>query len=535
MSSPTIIASHPDALSTSPGTQNSGLALIPQPTQLRMGVGHFILDKTVALIADSPAAQDVIELLRASFHRLSGIELSEANAIANGHVIALYSDGDYAPESYRLEVSSQRIEIRASDSSGFFYGVQTLLQCIPFDAPESPTQWAIPCLTIEDAPRFSWRGLMLDSSRRYHAPSFMKRFIDLMAFHKFNRLHWHLIDDQGWRIEIDKYPELTTVGAWRTKTRVGLEDNATEAAYDGKPHGGSYSKAELHELVAYAQARGITIIPEVEMPGHATAALAAFPHLSCTGGPFEVSTRWGIHEEVFCAGNDAVFRLLEDVLEEVIEIFPSTFIHVGGDECRKTRWKTCPKCQQRMKDEGLADENELQSWFVQHFDKFLNARGRRLIGWDEILEGGLAQNAAVMSWRGEEAGIEAAMAGHDVVMAPHRKTYLDYYQSDNRSSEPLSIGGFLPLEKIYENGIIPEGLDAAHEHHVLGGQGQLWTEYMPRTDNVEYMAYPRACALSEILWSNPQPRDFTEFSARLRQHLRRLDRLDVNYRPLDAP
>jgi hexosaminidase len=288
----------------------------------------------------------------------------------------------------------------------------------------------------------------------------------------------------------------------------------------------------LRELVTYAAHRGITIVPEIEMPGHAQAVLAAYPQFSCTGGPFEVSPRWGIRDDVFCAGNNEVFRFLEDVLEEILEIFPSQFIHVGGDECPKVRWKECSKCQQRMQTEGLSDEHELQSWLVRHFDSFLQERGRRLIGWDEILEGGLAKNAAVMSWRGEEGGIAAAQSGHDVVMVPHGQTYLDYYQSEDHEVEPLSIGGYLPLEKAYAYKPIPDSLSPEQAGRVIGGQGQLWTEYMPHPEHIEYMAYPRACALAEALWSTA-PRHYEEFLPRLKTHLRLLDRLNINYRPLD--
>lgn len=505
-------------------------SIIPRPLEIEAGQGTFQLSHDTLIQSDTPLAHDAMHWFVGQFTAQSGISLQQSETRTSGS-ISLRLGSDLSPENYVLSVQPEGIEIRASEPSGFFYGLVSLLQCVPFESPVGVGQWQLPALEIRDAPRFGWRGLMLDSARHFQPVSWVKKFIDVMALHKFNVLHWHLTEDQGWRIEIDKYPALTSVSAWRKQSRVGHELKGSEADFDGRPHGGFYSKVELREVVAYAAARGITIIPEIEMPGHATAVLAAYPDLSCAGGPFEVSPKWGIFDDVFCAGNDDVFRFLEDVLEEVLEIFPSQFIHVGGDECHKTRWKECPKCQERIKAEGLADENELQSWFVRHFDTFLSARGRRLIGWDEILEGGLAQNAAVMSWRGEEGGIAAAKAGHDVVMAPHEQTYLDYYQTSNREGEPLSIGGDLPLAKVYEYQPIPRALSAEEAGHVLGGQGQLWTEYMPRPESVEYMAFPRACALAEALWSSPQPRDFDEFRLRLRPHLRLLDRLNINYRP----
>ena len=374
---------------------------------------------------------------------------------------------------------------------------------------------------------------MLDSARHFQPVAWIEKFIDAMALHKFNVLHWHLADDQGWRIEIERYPALTSVSAWRAQSRVGHEIGAAPDAFDGRPHGGFYSQTELRDMVEYARQRGVTIVPEIEMPGHASAVLAAYPELACADGPFKVEARWGIFDDVYCAGNDETLRFLENILDEVMAIFPSQFIHIGGDECYKTRWKECPKCQARIQNENLADEDELQSWFVRHFDEYLNARGRRLIGWDEILEGGLARHAAVMSWRGEAGGIAAARAGHDVVMAPHGSTYFDAYQSADRDGEPLAIGGCLSLEAVYSYEPIPAQLDAATATHVLGAQAQLWSEYLPDTFHLEYMAFPRACALAERLWSASATHDFADFESRLRHHLRLLNRLNVNYRALD--
>ena len=504
---------------------------IPQPQQLQRRDGTCSISPSTQIHVRCDAARDAAQWFGDALYRLGGVRLASGNNATDS--IKWVEKNDMARESYALCVAPGGVEICAGDAGGFFYGAVSLLQCVPFDAPAAPGQWKLPALQIEDAPRFGWRGLMLDSARHFQPVSWVKKFIDVMALHKFNVLHWHLADDQGWRIEIKRYPALTSVSAWRKQSRVGHEIGAAPDAFDGKPHGGFYSQDELRDVVSYAQSRGITIVPEIEMPGHASAVLAAYPHLSCAGGPFEVEARWGIFDDVYCAGNDATLHFLEDVLEEVLEIFPSRFIHIGGDECHKTRWKECPKCQARIQSQNLADEDELQSWFVRHFDAFLSARGRRLIGWDEILEGGLAPRAAVMSWRGEEGGVAAAKAGHDVVMAPHQSTYFDYYQSSQRANEPLSIGGDLSLEKVYAYEPIPGALTTEEARHVLGGQGQLWSEYMPDTHHLETMAFPRACALAERLWGAPENRDFAEFSARLRNHLRLLDRLGVNYRALD--
>jgi hexosaminidase len=358
---------------------------------------------------------------------------------------------------------------------------------------------------------------------------FIKKFVDLLALHKYNIFHWHLTDDQGWRIEIKQYPKLTEIGSQRAATPIP----ADRRQLDGKPYGGYYTQEEIKAVVTYAQERFITVVPEIEMPGHAVAALASYPELGCRGAGYEVRTTWGIAKDVFCAGNDAVFTFLENVLTEVLALFPSEYIHVGGDECPKDRWQECPKCQARIQAEGLADEHELQSYFIQRIERWLNAQGRRLIGWDEILEGGLAPNATVMSWRGSQGGIEAANAGHDVVMSPTTHCYFDYYQSQDQANEPPAIGGFLPLEKVYSFNPLPEEIAPDQAHHILGGQGNVWTEYLPRQEQVEYMTYPRATALAEVVWSEPARRDYDDFLARLEPHLRRLASLKVNYRQLD--
>jgi len=436
-------------------------------------------------------------------------------------------------EAYTLEVTQTGVDIRARTPRGVFYGVQTLRQLLPIaiekDTLNEGAEWSIPFITIKDAPRFGWRGLHLDVGRHFFDVTFVKKFIDTMALYKFNVFHWHLTEDQGWRIQIKQYPKLTRVGAKRTQTPIP----ASRQQGDGVPYEGHYTQKQIREVVEYAAARYITVVPEIEMPGHALAALASYPKLGCVGEGYEVRTSWGIAEDVFCAGKEETFTFLENVLTEVLDLFPSEFIHIGGDECPKVRWENCPHCQARIEAEGLADEYELQSYFIRRIERFLNEHGRRLIGWDEILEGGLAPNATVMSWRGSAGGIDAANAGHDVVMSPTTHCYFDYYQSENHASEPPAIGGYLPLETVYEFNPIPEDIAPDKAHHVLGGQGNIWTEYIPTTDQLEYMAYPRALALAEAVWSYPQQRDFADFRPRLTEHLGRLDALGVNYRALD--
>jgi hexosaminidase len=373
--------------------------------------------------------------------------------------------------------------------------------------------------------------MMLDVARHFMPKEFVLKFIDLVAFHKMNSLHLHLTDDQGWRIEIKKYPRLTEVGAWRDETLVGHSSQKPHR-FDGKRHGGFYSQDDIREIVDYAAQRYVTILPEIEMPGHAQSAIAAYPELGTTGRPLPVLTYWGVNPNIFNA-NEETIVFLQNVLTEVLDLFPSPFIHVGGDEAVKEQWERSPEAQARIAELGLEDEHELQSYFIKRMDSFLAERGRRLIGWDEILEGGLAPGATVMSWRGVKGGIEAAKAGHDVVMAPTTHTYLDYYQSRDKEKEPLAIGGFLPLEKVYSFHPIPRQLTKEEAKHVLGAQAQLWAEYIPNPEHMEYMAFPRMVALSECVWTPKEKKDFDDFKNRLKTHLQRLDVLDVNYRPLD--
>ena len=444
-------------------------------------------------------------------------------------------------EGYRLSVTPARITIRAFRPAGAFYAVQTLRQLLPPDnfrqAPVAGVSWTVPAVQIEDRPRFQWRGAHLDVSRSFMPKEFVKKYIDLLALHKLNRFHWHLTDDQGWRIEIKKYPLLTTVGAWRRNSLVGVQHNyadSTQWVYDNVPHGGFYTQDDVREVVAYAKARFITVVPEIEMPGHAQAAIAAYPWLGNTGAQLDVLAHWGVDENIMNPSDSAI-HFMQDVLTEVLTLFPGHWVHTGGDEAPKAQWAASPVAQARIKALGLHSENALQSWLTAQMSQWLAARGRALVGWDEILEGGmegLAPNAVVMSWRGIEGGIAAAQAGHDVVMTPTSNTYFDYYQSPNRAAEPLAIGGFLPLDSVYAYEPVPAALTPEQGAHVLGTQGQIWTEYQRNPKNVEYMVFPRLVALAEVAWTPRELKNFADFYARLTKHLARLGALDVNYRPL---
>ena len=514
-------------------------ALIPVPAKLTPRSGSFALAATTSIVAgDDLRAQ--AELLRDQLRPASGVPLLIAPS-AKGSRITLALDGSLAhlgDEGYRLAVNAEEVAIRAPKAAGILHASHTLRQLLPPEifrrARVDDRSWTIPAVEIEDRPRFGWRGSHLDVGRHFMPKEFVQKHIDLLALHKFNVFHWHLTEDQGWRIEIKKYPKLTAVGAFRKDSMTAPRTKYPALRkFAGRPHGGFYTQDDVREVVRYAAERGITVVPEIEMPGHAMAAIAAYPELGNTGKPIDVLTYWGITDHVL-AVTDNVLRFFEDVLEEVLDLFPSKFIHVGGDECPKTEWRQTPSAQERIKKEGLRNEDELQSWFIRHFDTWLAKRGRRLVGWDEILEGGLASGATVMSWRGEEGGIAAAKAGHDVVMAPQRPTYLDHSQTE-LPTEPPGIGGHNSLEDVYAYEPVPQELSAEEAKHVLGSQGQIWTEYMPDPKRVEYMAWPRLVALSEVLWSPPETRDPAGFKSRLDTHLKRLAILDVNYRGRFVP
>jgi hexosaminidase len=429
-------------------------------------------------------------------------------------------------EGYVLNITGNRAIVKALTPAGVFYGTETIYQLLPVQIGR-PGSLSLPAVTIADKPRYEWRGMLLDVGRYYYSVEFIKKFIDYLALHKMNTFHWHLTEDQGWRIEIKKYPKLTELGAWRDQTLVGhLRDKPR--VYDGKKHGGFYTQDQVREIVAYAKARYIEVVPEIEMPGHSGAALAAYPELSCTGGPFKVSDTWGVHEDVYCAGNEQTFTFLQDVLTEVTALFPCPVIHIGGDECPKTRWKQCPKCQARIKAEGLKDEHELQSYFIKRMEKFLLTKNKNIIGWDEILEGGLAPQATVMSWRGITGGIAAAKQHHNVVMTPGEYVYLDHYQGDP-ALEPLAIGGYTTLEKTYAYNPTPTELSPEDARFIKGAQGNVWTEYIATPEHVEYMMMPRMAALCEVLWSQPANKDWGDFKKRMQHQYRLYDKLGIHY------
>ena len=437
-------------------------------------------------------------------------------------------------EGYEMEVTNKKIVIRANGSNGLFYGVQSLLQLLPVEIfsnkKENGISWEVPCCRITDKPRFQWRGMHLDVSRHFFPVEFIKRYIDLIAMHKMNVFHWHLTDDNGWRIEIKKYPLLTEVAAWR----VDREDEPWREVTPPKPgekatYGGFYTQDEIREVVQYAAERYIKVVPEIEMPGHSSEVFAAYPELSCKGEKLYVQpgSYWP-NEDIFCAGKEETFEFIENVLLEVMELFPSEYIHVGGDEANKTRWKECKLCQQRIKDEKLANEDELQSYFIRRVERFLNYHSKKLIGWDEILEGGLAPEATVMSWRGFNGGMEAADQGHDVIMCPTSHCYFDYYQA-NPDFEPEAIGGFLSLKKVYSFEPVPEGLAPDKVKYILGAQGNVWTEYISTPEHAEYMSVPRMTALAEVVWTPADIRNWSGFRERLKTQFKRFDLMKVNY------
>jgi len=505
-------------------------AVIPMPSRIESRDGVCLM--TRGAIDMGWGTTEVADFLSSEFEARTGQKFGIGQP-ANSTVVKLKLVEKRLPdESYELTITSNSISIQASDKAGLFYGAQTLLQLIPPNAKAS-MRLQLPCLHIQDQPRFKWRCLHLDVARHFFNKQEVKQLLDEMAFYKLNTFHWHLVDDQGWRIEIKKYPKLTELGAWRHNVGFGLDPKkATAFGPDGR-YGGYYTQNDIREVVAYAQSRHITVVPEIEMPGHACAALMAYPQFSCTGGPFTNDLPGGIFDGVFCAGNDGSFKFVEDVLSEVFQLFPGKFVHVGGDEVLTNNWKGCSKCQARMKQEGLKHEMELESYFIRRIEKFVNANGRRVIGWSEIREGGLAQNAAIMDWAG--GAIEAASSGHDVVMAPLNDCYFDHYQSKDLEHEPHSIGGYLPIEQVYAFEPIPAKLAPEFHARILGAQANVWTEYMPSFRHVQYMVFPRLCALSEVVWSPRESRDWNNFSRRLETHYKLLEQMGINYRRPSPP
>jgi hexosaminidase len=510
-------------------------SLIPAPASISMLSGEFVFtEKTKIIIpSENPEIRLSADFLGQLINNPTGIspEIIEGTKPVKGSVFMVLDTAVGNKEGYILAVTSKRITIRAKSAVGLFYAVQTLRQMLPVEVEKKQIAegltLSVPACLIEDEPRFGYRGMHLDVGRHLFPVETIKSYIDMLAMHKMNTFHWHLTEDQGWRIEIKKYPRLTEIGAYRKETVVG-HAGRPPLKYDGKRYGGFYTQQEVKEIVDYAKSKFITIIPEIEMPGHAMGALAAYPEFSCTGGPFEVNTKWGVMDVVFCAGKDEVFTFLQDVLTEVTDLFPGTYIHIGGDECPKKRWEKCPLCQKRMKDEGLKDEHELQSYFIQRIEKFVLSKGRKIIGWDEILEGGLAPEATVMSWRGTRGGIAAAKQNHDVIMTPNTYAYLDYYQCEP-AGEPLAIGGYLPLEKVYSFNPMPEELTPEEQKHILGYQGNVWTEYISTPEHMQYMAFPRAFAIAETGWTPDRLKDFEDFKARLEVLKKRYDAIVINY------
>lgn len=508
-------------------TVEADYLVVPQPKELNLLSGSFVLNSStlIAYPEDNEKLKEQAELLSEYINYIVGYRLAITTDNTNSNIIRLetgYSNDNN--EAYKLTVSDSQILINGTTEAGTFYGIQTLRKSIPADASGDII---FGCAEITDYPAYKHRGASLDVSRHFFSADFVKKYIDVLAMCNMNVFHWHLTDDQGWRIEIKKHPRLTEIGSQREKTVIGRHTNT----FDNKPHGGYYTQEEIKDIVKYAEDRYITIIPEIDIPGHRLAVLASYPELGCTGGPYKVGCEWGIYEDVLCAGNEEAFSFLNDVFDEVIALFPSKYIHIGGDECLKNRWMACPKCQARIKQLGLKGSNghtvgeELQSYFIARIEKMINEKGKSIIGWDEILEGGIAPNATIMSWRGTEGGIYAANKGHDVIMTPEQYVYLDYYQSPDVDNEPFTYGWLTELKKVYSFNPMPDNMDADKRKHMLGAQVNIWTEYMPESKNVEYMLLPRMCALAETVWTNPKTKDYNSFVSRLYKLSKHFDKL----------
>ena len=514
------------------GASAQSWPLVPLPAEIKQGTGSFILkpDTKIVLKTDSVEVRKACDFFLGLVNPSTGLNIGYASSSAFPIVVELDSLIDH-PEGYQLKVTSKDISIKAQTPAGIFYAFQTLRQLLP-PVIESHTEvvnrtWLIPAVEINDAPRFPHRGLMLDVVRHFFPVEVIKRYIDLMALHKFNYLHLHLTDDQGWRIEIPGYHKLQTISAWRKETMIG-HLNDEPRLYDGIRHGGFYTQVELKELVEYAVDRHITIIPEIEMPGHATALLAAYPELACSGSYFEVARDWGIFPNLLCPREDT-FLFLERILHEVMNIFPGKYIHIGGDECPKEQWKKSEFCKNLKIQNGLQTDDQLQTWFMRRIARYVQSRGRQVIGWDELLDGGDIADATIMSWRGEEGVVAAVRKGNNVIMTPYNYCYFDYYQWSNRDKEPLAQGGYLPLSKVYMYDPVPKELTDDQKQYILGAQGNLWTEYITDLRQIEYMAYPRACALSEVVWTPVHQKSFNQFLNRWREHSKRLEMLNVNF------
>ena len=504
----------------------SELNIIPKPLNSTQGVGYFSLNSSSSIIYNNDEiaylAHFLNDFLHVNFKRTLPYQKSpeQTSSEEKSGTISFILDSNIQDESYQLSIKPNSVTVTGSEA-GLFYGLQSIKQLI---SPYETGSIKLPVAEIIDKPRFEYRGAMLDVARYFFSVEEVKRFIDLMAFYKLNTFHWHLTEDAGWRIEIKKYPLLTQIGAWRR----GTQSNHDPASFDRLPHGGFYTQEQIKDVVEYAQQKNITIIPEFDMPGHTLTVLAAYPEVSCTGGPFKVLEQWGIQEDILCAGNEHTYKMVEDILDEILELFPSEIIHIGGDEAPKERWKACHKCQAKMEEQNLQNEDELQSYFIKRVSTYLQSKGRRALGWDEIMDGGLAPNTMVMSWRGEEGGIKAAQLGHEVVMAPNVFMYLDYYQGVPEE-EPLNIWGDVPLRRVYEYEPFSPQIPAENHKYIIGVQGNLWMEYIHSLPKLDYMAFPRLAAVAEVNWSEPE-KDFDDFQTRLSYNLRWLDKKGVNFR-----
>ena len=513
--------------------QTADFNIIPRPQQVNVSNDAPFTLSAKTVISLGTNSQDMkrnANMLASYIEQATGIRPAIGKG-KSGAAIVLTIDKTIAnAEGYKLDADAKHIRIAGASAAGVFYGIQTLRKSLPLVNGKA-SKVSIPAVHIADAPRFAYRGTHLDVSRHFVTADSVRQFIDMLALHNINRFHWHLTDDQGWRIEIKKYPLLTQIGSKRAQTVIGHNSGK----YDGKPYSGFYTQQQIRDIVKYAADRYITIVPEIDLPGHMQAALAAYPDMGCTGGPYEVWQKWGVSDNVLCAGNDKTLTFIDNVLKEITQLFPSKYIHVGGDECPKTQWQKCPKCQARIKalnleaKDGHSAEERLQSYIITHASNYLKSLGRNTIGWDEILEGGLAEGATVMSWRGESGGIAAAKQHHDVVMTPNSYLYFDYYQSLDKANEPLAIGGYLPLETVYSYEPMPKELTADEARHIIGVQANIWTEYMPTFKQMQYMALPRMAALSEVQWSQPALKDYTSFTNRLTEFTHLYDRLGYNY------